>query len=392
MFRKLIVTTAMLAMLTACGGKEKSDEAMNAPATVKVKTYTVALTDADSSRSFTATISSDKTAIIIPKVTGYVEQINVTPGQHVKKGELLAVIKSGELEQKMAFADSSEQEAQNGLRQAEIGYKMAVAQQNQAKSQYELAEKTYNRYSNLIKNNSVSKQEFDQVEAQYNLAKQQYNISQENVDLSQQKVEQVKIKAKQAAAMRSEVNTYLSYTQLRAPFDGVVLEKNMDAGNLAAPGSPILKVGNNVPVVYAYVSQSMLNEINVGTKARVSVDTMGESFESEVIELSPDIDPATGNFKVKLSGCEKLAQGMFAKVRFITGTEKIIAVPTQAVVQRGQLTMVFVDNGGKAEMRVIKPGRDLGGVTEILSGLSAGDKVVTENAQVLKSGDILEEK
>ncbi|TCK62184.1 efflux RND transporter periplasmic adaptor subunit [Seleniivibrio woodruffii] len=377
MLRKFIVSAAILSLLTACGG-EKKEEAAKTPATVKVQLHEVKLTDADSTRVFTATVSSDKTAVMIPKVTGYVEQILVTPGQQVKAGQLLAVIKSGELEQKMAIAASGEMETQNAMRQAEIGYKMA-------KSEFDLAEKTYNRYLNLIRNSSVSKQEFDQVESQYKLAK-------ENLALSAEKVQQAKIRSGQAGAMRGEVNTYLSYTQLRAPFDGVVLEKNMDAGNLANPGSPVLKVGNNVPVIVAYISQNMISALKLGTKATVSIDSTGEEFESKVLEISPDIDPATGNFKVKLSGSEKLAQGMFAKVRFITGVEKVIAVPDSAVVIRGQLSLVFVNDKGKADMRVVKTGRDFGGFTEILSGLSAGEKVVSSNAAVLKSGDILEAK
>jgi len=378
MFRKFIASAAILALLTACGGNDKKTETAQAPATVKVKLHPVSESDVDATRVFTATVSSDKTALIIPKVTGYVEQILVTPGQQVKSGQLLAVIKSGELEQKMAFAASGEMETQNALRQAEIGYKMA-------QSQFDLAEKTYNRYVNLIRNSSVSKQEFDQVEAQYKVAK-------ENLDLSAQKVQQAKIKSGQAGAMKSEVDTYLSYTQLRAPFDGIVLEKNMDAGNLANPGSPVLKIGNNLPVVISYISQNMIQEVKLGTKAVVSIDSSGDEFDSTVLEISPDIDPATGNFKVKLSGCEKMAQGMFAKVRFITGKEKVIAVPSSAIVTRGQLTMVFVDDNGKADMRVVKTGRDFGGFTEVLSGLSAGEKVVSENAAILKSGDILEAK
>ncbi|MGE4266550.1 MAG: efflux RND transporter periplasmic adaptor subunit [Deferribacterales bacterium] len=376
MLRKFIATAVILALLTACGGNRKKDETANAPETVKVKLHTVTVTDADATRVFTATVSSDKTALIIPKVTGYVEQILVAPGQQVKAGQLLAVIKSGELEQKMAFAASGEMETKNAFRQAEIGYKMA-------KSEFELARKTYDRYSNLIKNSSVSKQEFDQVESQYNVAK-------ENLDLAAEKVQQAKIRSGQAGAMKSEVDTYLSYTQLKAPFDGIVLEKDMDAGNLANPGSPVLKVGNNVPVVIAYISQNMIEEVKLGTKAVVSIDSLGDEFDSTILEISPDIDPATGNFKVKLSGCEKMAQGMFAKVRFITGKEKIIAVPASAIVTRGQLTMVFVDDKGKADMRIVKTGRDFGGFTEILSGLSAGENVVIENAAILKSGDILE--
>ena len=83
---------------------------------------------------------------------------------------------------------------------------------------------------------------------------------------------------------------------------------------------------------------------------------------------------------------------MFAKVRFITGSEEIVSVPNSAVVKRGQLTIVFVDDAGKADMRVVKTGRELDDQVEILSGLDVGDKVVTENATLLKSGDTLEEQ
>ncbi len=322
------------------------------------------------------------------------EQILVSPpGQKIEAGQLLAVIKSGELEEKFAFAQSSLKEAENGLKQAEIGYKMAEAQHKQAQSQYDLAEKTYNRFSNLIKNNSVSRQEFDQVEANYDLAKQSLNISGENVSLAKEKVEQVKLKNQQAKSMLNEVKTYLSYTQIKAPFSGVVLEKNMDAGNLAAPGNPIMKIGNTATVIYTYISQSLIQEISTGTKAMVSIESINEEYESEVLEVSPDVDVFTGNFKVKLTGCQMLYPGMFAKVRFITGSEKLISVPESALVKRGQLSIVFVNDNGKADMRIVKTGRELDGVVEILSGLEeGGDIIVVENAKLLKSGDNLEAK
>lgn len=390
MLRKVLIIIFAVSLLAACGQQEKKSEALDLPKTVQVKTVKVEKTNAAATRVFTGTASSDQTAFIIPKVVGYIEKVLVTPGQKINKGQLLVTIKSGELEDKYQFAKSSVQEAENGMKQAKIGFQMAQSQLKQAQANYDLADKTYKRYSNLIKNNSVSKQEFDQMTAKYDLAKQGLKIAEDNVNLASEKMDQVRLKKQQAESMMNEVKTYLSYTHIRAPFSGVVLEKKMDVGNLAAPGNPILKVGNDKMVVYTYVSQSLIKDIKKGTKATVTIQSLGEDFDSEVLEISPDVDVSTGNFMVKLAGCDKLYPGMFAKVHFITGEEQVISVPEQAVVKRGQLTMVFVDKDGRADMRIVKTGRKLGGNVEIIAGLYPGDIIVTKNAQLIKSGDILE--
>lgn len=151
-----------------------------------------------------------------------------------------------------------------------------------------------------------------------------------------------------------------------------------------------MKIGNNTNVIHTFISQSLIKEIEKGMKAVVSMESLNREFESEVLEVSPDVDVFTGNFRVKLKGSDKLFPGMFAKVRFITGSEKIISVPRSAVVRRGQLSIVFVNDGGRADMRVIKTGRDINGMVEILSGLNEGEEIVVKNALMLKSGDKLE--
>lgn len=392
MFRRTLLILSAAALLSACSGSKNEQEAQAPADKVSVKTFTVSSVSADSVRVFTANVESDRTAVLTPKIPGYIEQINVVPGQHVKKGELLAVIKSDEIAQKALQADSGVMEAANGQQQAQTGYKMAQSQLAQAQAQYDLAEKTYNRYSALMKSNSVSKQEFDTVQSQYDLAKQSLNIAKDNVTLAGQKTAQGNIRYKQASAMRGEASAYLSYTQIRAPFDGVILEKNIDEGSFAAPGTPVFKVGDNVPVLTTYISQNMLTDVQKGSKVSVTIDALNKTFGSVVKEISPDVDLATGSFKVKLAGTEGLVSGMSAKAQFITGKDSIIAVPSSAVVLRGQLTIVFVDDNGRADMRVVKLGRDFNGAAEILSGLSAGEKVVVYNAEILKSGDILEAK
>ncbi|WP_022851506.1 efflux RND transporter periplasmic adaptor subunit [Limisalsivibrio acetivorans] len=388
--KKLILFLSMIVVAAGCsGGGEKESEKPEAR-TMKVTLGKAETTSMPASRSFSATVSSDKTAMLIPKVVGYVEAIHVSPGESFEKGDLLVSIKSTELEEKKRFAESAVQEAESGFNQAEIGLRMAEGQLKQAESNFELAKKTYDRYSNLIKNDSVSKQEFDQVESKYEQAKEQVNIVRENVSLAKEKMQQLRLKKQQAEAMLAEVQAYLSYTEIRAPFNGVVLEKLLDTGNLAAPGNPILKIGNNEMVVYAFLNESLINDISVGSRAEITVDSLNFTCSSTVLQISPDIDAATRNFKVKLSGHERFVPGMYAKVSIATGEDSIVTVPENALVQRGQLSVVFVEENMKADMRIVKTGRNFEGVIEILSGVKAGESIVVQNAEALKTGDKLE--
>lgn len=360
--RRIVILFAALLFAAACGDGKKEEAAKPQVRTVKAHTAVAAKAEVPSSRTFSATVSSDKTALIIPKIVGYIESVNFAPGDSFKKGDLLVSIKSGELEEKKRFAESSVAEAETGLRQAEVNLT--------------LAEKTFQRYSNLIRNNSVSRQEYDQIEAQYSLAQEQ--------------VRQAATKKRQAEAMFAEVNTYLSYTGIRAPFDGIVLEKLMDAGNLAAPGSPILKIGSKETVVYAYINESLFNSLKTGMKAAVEAESINFRCESEITEISPDIDSATRNFRIKLNGNESFVTGMYVKVILPTGTGEKIVVPSTAVVQRGQLTVVFVVKDTRADMRIVKTGQSFDEGIEIISGLSEGETYVADNASSLRTGDIIE--
>ena len=377
-------------LIISCSGGEAPEKAAETKP-VQVKTVQVTGEMVQGSRMFSATVTSDQTVTMTPKVTGYIEEIHVSPSDRVKKGQLLLEIKSGELEEKYRFAKSAVEEAENGLAQAQVGLEMAESKKKQAESEYNLAKKTYERYKNLIEENSVSKQEFDQVEAKYKLAREALNIAEQNVRLNNKKVQQLKLKKAQAESSLGEVSTYLSYTKMKAPFDGVVLEKYTDTGNLASPGKPLLKVGNNEMIVVSYVPESLVSSVNVSDEVNVYAESADLAYTAKVLEVSPDIDEATRTFKVKLSGHEELVSGMYARADFQSGdASKVLTVPAEALVQRGQLSILFINDGGRAQMRIVKPGRTINGRVEILSGLNIGDELVVENADVLKSGDNLE--
>ena len=390
-FSRYMIIPLILGLAACSSQSDQAKEESSIPRKIRVVTQEVRKVKIPVSRNFPGTVASADTALLTPKVVGYIEALLARPGSTFQKGAVLVKIKSKELMDKEKFARSAVKEAENGEKQAAVGLNMANAGLKQAQAQFALARKTYTRFENLLKTESVSKQEFDEVEAKYKAALEAKKIAEENVKLSAEKLSQVKIKKQQALAMLDEVKTYLSYTNLKAPFDGIVLQKLLDVGNLASPGQPVLKVGSLGNVVYAHVNSSAIKQARVGQEVTVEVPAADTRFTAQILEIDPNVDPATRNFKIKLSGNSNIIPGMYANVYLGRDMEEITTVPGRAILERGQLPVVFVKKGNKAEMRIIKTGRTFGDKVEILSGLQPGEQVVVENAQTLRTGDVIEE-
>ncbi|MCX8084786.1 MAG: efflux RND transporter periplasmic adaptor subunit [Calditerrivibrio sp.] len=380
----------LVAFVIACGGSKDEKKNQPQPQTHKVAFYQVTKEQVPVVREFSGTVSAEEMASIGPKVMGYITRINYAEGQSFKKGAVLVEISSPEILEKVKFAEATVAEAENAIAQGEIGLKLAQDQLRQAEAQYELAEKTYKRYKNLLTTESISKHEFDQVEAQYKVALEGKASAERAVKLAQERINQAKTKKNQALAGKNEALAYSSFTKIVAPFDGVVLEKLIDVGNLAAPGQPVIKIGSNRNVIYANISESMFGKVKVGQQINVKSESLNKDFTVKVLEISPNIDPATRNFKIKLSSDKSLPVGAYVTISLHDGTKEGIFIPKKAIVTRGQIVAVFVNNGGKADMRIIKTGEERDGKVEVLSGLSGNEKIVLDKVDMIKTGDMLE--
>lgn len=388
MFR--LIAVLMLSLIISCGGSKDNVSKQEEVQKHKVNFYKVEKVQLPVNREFSGTITAENTVMVNSKVMGYIAKINYTEGMPFKKGAVLVEISSQEINEKLKLADGYVAEADNAIEQANIALKMAEDQLRQANANYDLAEKTYKRYQNLLKNESVSKQEFDQVESQYKIAKENRSVAENNVNLAKERIKHAMVKKNQAIAGKNEALVYVGYTKIVAPFDGVVLEKMMDLGNLTAPGQPILKIGSNKNVVYFYVPESIINKIKLGDEVDVKVSSLNREFKSKVIEISPNIDPATRNFRVKSTAEKDLPVGAYTNVVIVEGVKDAILVPQTAITYRGQLPVVFVNKNGKADMRVVKIGNNINGMVEIIGGLESGEIIVEKNVNNIKSGDLLE--
>lgn len=291
----------------------------------------------------------DQQARIASRLMGYIRSIPVEVGQSVKRGDLLFAI--------------DPQDIQSQISQARAGYQQAQAALENAKADFE-------RFSQLYKEESVSRQQFDGIRLQYSVAQENLTAAKAGLDQAQ---------------------AQLNYANVRAPFDGVVVQKLAVAGDLAAPGNPILVIENLKSLsVQTEVSQDLYAVLRVGDKAQVLIDGHQQELIGEIYSLVAAANPRTRghNLKLSLPDADNVNSGTFARISFKRGERQAIMIPQTALVTRGGIQGVFVvDDAGIAHFRMVRIGMTLGDQYEVQAGLDLDDKIVVNNNQTLVNGD-----
>lgn len=272
---------------------------------------------------------------VIPRVPGYINEIRVTDNQFVKKGDTLLILDDRDLKIKLQQAEAALMAAQSGLGIAEAGSSASQAnvatsaanvtalnaQVEAAKVNVWRATQDYNRYSNLIKDHSITQQQFEQAQATKQTAEQQLKAiteqkeaairqgnaasSQSSASSKQINVADANIKQKMAEVEAAKLN--LSYTVITAQQDGQVSKINIQPGQLVQAGQALFNVvGANELWVTANFKETQLEKMKVGQKVIVTADAFsGHEFEAKLVSLSPATgskfallppDNASGNF------------------------------------------------------------------------------------------------
>jgi len=303
----------------------------------------------------TGTFHARESAVLSSQVIGRVQQVMVREGDIVRAGQPLVALEDAVLR---ASAD-----------QAEAAVKAAENQQAAAQTNAELASSTLARYKQLQEQKSVSPQEFDEVT-------RRAQASSAQVDALGAQVGAAKAQATGARAV-------LGYARITAPFAGVITARMVDPGALASPGVPLLQIDSSGPLqLQATVAESAIGVIHKGMKIPVKVDAASSQDPiGTVSDIVPAADPASRSFLVKidLPPSPLLRAGMYAAASIVTGMRGAIVVPRSSIVLRGSLNCVYaLDLNGIAQLRYVTLGTQQGDMVEILSGISAGQKLVDE--------------
>jgi RND family efflux transporter MFP subunit len=201
--------------------------------------------------------------------------------------------------------------------------------------------------------------------------------------VSKQEMENATRAFKVAEANHKAVVAQLSYTVVKAPFDGVITEKMVETGELASPGQPLLRMENPRQLrLEAIVAEGDLRSISPGGKIPVVIDALeGRVLNGVVGKILPVGDPQTHTFtvRVELPPTSGLKTGMFGRLQLDKGTSTTILIPERAIVQRGEIVSVFaVGSDRVARLRWIKAGRRIDKQVEVLSGINVGESVLLD--------------
>ncbi len=172
-------------------------------------------------------------------------------------------------------------------------------------------------------------------------------------------------------------NANLSYSDLRAPFDGIVAERFNDPGDLATPEKPVLtffdpsKLQLRIPI-----REGLISRLKIGEKLNVRIEALNRELTAKITEIIPSVDPGSRTFSIDaalLGDTSEIMPGMFALCAVEVGTEKIVPVPANAVRRVGQLEYLIVKtpSGPVPQYITTAPYRD--GVLKIVSGAKAGE-------------------
>ncbi|MEJ5369093.1 MAG: efflux RND transporter periplasmic adaptor subunit [Bryobacteraceae bacterium] len=375
-FSGLIVIAA--ASLAACGGsKESARKAEPLPA-VRVQTVKLAEETVPEIYEATGTVRARVSSVVGARVMGYLREVRVQAGDTVQPGQVIAVIEAREIDSGLKQAEAAREEARNALPEVEN----AIAA---AKAQLDLAEATHRRMKSLYDQKSITQQEFDEAEARLRMARANHEMALAKRAQLEQKIRQAESAVAQAAAMKG-------YTEITAPFRGVVVERKAEPGMLAAPGMPIAVIEQSAGYrLEAAVEEGRLGRIRPGMPVEVVLDALGSPQQGRVEEIVPALDPGSRSFTVKVAlPGGLLRSGMFGRARFALGERKALLVPASAVVRQGQVEQVYVVENGAARARLVTTGAAHNGRLEALTGLRAGDAVVVAPPANLRDGSPVE--
>lgn len=299
------------------------------------------------------TVRAAQSAQLASQLMGTVVAVTVREGDTVKRGQVLAVV--------------DDQQPRAGMERAEAAVNAANHDAAAAESDYALAASTLKRYESLFAKKSVSPQEFDEVKARHAAASARRELA--------------KSGQAQSRAALAQARTQLEYTRIRAPFDGVVTGRHVDPGAMAAPGMPLITVeGTGRLRLEASVDERSVAAVTLGKAVPVIVEALsGAPVQGRVAQIVPAADPSTRSFtvKIELPANPALRSGLFGRAHFAVGERESLVVPKSALVQRGQMQGLYVvGENNVAGLRYVTVGTAVGEGVEVLSGLTAGERIV----------------
>jgi HlyD family secretion protein len=381
-----------LSFLSSCSKNTAEKEPV-----VPVQVATVEKTTLQHTVTAQAVLFPLQQSAIVPKISAPVKAFYVKRGGRVRKGQLLAVLENRDLA-------AAAQENQGAYNQAEATYATTTSAQlpeeiqkaqldtQAAKQMLEAQQKIYNSRQELFQQGAIPRKELDQAGVDLTQARNQYQIAQKHLDalMATGKQQALKSAAGQLESAKGKymgAEAQMSYSQIRSPIDGVVTDRPLYPGEMAAAGTPIVTVMDISQVIAkAHIPQPEAALLKVGDKATISVPGENEPFDARVTVVSPALDPNSTTVEVWVQAKnpeQRLKPGTSVQVSMVAQTiPDAVVIPAAALLtgQDGTTSVMVVGADNRAHQKPVSVGIRQGDQVQITEGLQAGDRVVASGA------------
>jgi HlyD family secretion protein len=388
---KIICALSLLLPLCGCKKQEAAEEA-TPPVPVVVGDAQQGMIDRVI--AVDAVLYPVQQAAIIPKISAPVSKFLVNRGDHISSGQLLAILENHDLA-------AAEAESKALYDQAEAAYQTATASSipeetfktswdvQAAKQTMEAAQKVYEGRQKMLAEGAIAKRSVEDAQVAYIQARSLYEFTQKHLQDLQSGGEQSLIKsvASQRDAAKKHYETLaaqLSYSEIHSPIDGIVADRPFYVGEMAKTDTPLITIVDISRIVARMnVTAEQIQYVKVGAKAKIAMPDGSNAREGKVAVVSPSADEGGTTLQIWVEVPNpggKLKPGTSARVSIVAETlRNVVTVPVEALLtsEEGKTVVKTIDKDMVAHETEVEVGVRNEGRAQILSGVSAGEKVVT---------------
>jgi HlyD family secretion protein len=385
-----------LAISTALSGIACSHEKVE-EAAVPVKAATVQRTSIQRIVAADAVLYPLQQSALVPKISAPVKTFYVNRGAKVHKGQLLAVLENRDLA-------AAHEENKGAFEQAEAAYvtgtassvpeelQKAAGDAQSAKEQLEAAQKLYDSRLELFRQGALPRKDLDQAAVGLAQAKPQYELAKRHLDALNSVVHQQELKGLQGQLSSAKgkyegASAQLSYSEIRSPLDGVVTDRPLYPGEMAAAGTPLLTVMDISRVTArAHIPQSDAVLLKVGDHGTITIPGQQEPVEGKVTLVSPALDPNSTTVEVWVEAKnpkQTLRPGSSVRLSMVSqAVPDALVIPTASLLTApdGATTVMVISDDQHAHQQAVKTGIRQDDKLQVTEGLKEGQRVVTDGA------------
>jgi len=374
-----------------------SPEAISAPA-IAVETLSIRSQSLANTLELSGTIRPIDQATLSTRVSGRIIYFPLEAGDRFRQGDILARIDVQDIAAQTNQAQAGVAQAQAELARSQASLSQLRSQKLSAQAALRQAQINQTRSAQLRAEGAVSQANLDEANTALDQARAQVAQAEAGIQQSQAAIAQSQAAINQAKSGVTAASTNESYGTIVAPFDGIVTEKLASLGETTNPysmnGTALLKIENPDRLqLEISVPEENLRFVRVGQSVQVRVESANQTLKATIQQIVPTADANSRSFliKIPLNNSGKLISGMFGRIALPLGAKQdTILIPTNALIQRGQLQGVYVVNTNASQatavLRWVKIGQQRNGKVEIVSGLTTGDRIITSNIGQLSDG------